>query len=107
MPVTSTSRENQRHLSAKWTRCGGLHKLVSRLLECDDLQSSLEEVLDAAIALLDADMGNVQLFDPQTRRLRIVAQRGFREDFLEHFRGVGADPKRQSARAPRNRGSRA
>jgi DNA-binding response OmpR family regulator len=92
-------RENQRHLSAEVDSTRRLHELVSRLLECNDLQTSLEEVLDAAIALLDADMGNVQLFDPQTRRLQIVAQRGFREDFLEHFRGVGADPSAVCARA--------
>jgi hypothetical protein len=37
------------------------------LSRCDDLQTALEEVLDAAIALLEADMGNVQLRDPETR----------------------------------------
>jgi DNA-binding response OmpR family regulator len=92
-------RENQRRLAAEMDSTRRLHELVSRLLECNDLQTSLEEVLDAAIALLDADMGNVQLFDPRTRKSQIVAHRGFREDFLEHFRGVGADPSAVCAHA--------
>jgi DNA-binding response OmpR family regulator len=91
-------RENQRHLAAAVDSMRRLHELVSRLLECNDLQTALEEVLDAAVALLEADMGNVQLFDPQTRKLQIVAHRGFREDFLEHFRGVGTDPSAVCAR---------
>jgi DNA-binding response OmpR family regulator len=92
-------RENQRHLAAEVESMRRLHELVNRLLACNDLQTALEEVLDAAIALLEADMGNVQLFDPQARKLQIVAHRGFREDFLEHFRGVGTDPSAVCARA--------
>lgn len=92
-------RQNQRHLAAEVESMGRLHELVSRLLACNDLQTALEEVLDATIALLEADMGNVQLFDSQTRTLRIVAHRGFREDFLEHFRDLGTDPSAVCVRA--------
>src|SRR6202022_3769282 len=84
--------ENQRQLAAEVDSMRRLHELVNRLLGCNDLRTALEEVLDAAIALLDADMGNVQLFDLQTGELQIVAHRGFRADFLEYFREVGADP---------------
>jgi signal transduction histidine kinase len=84
--------ENQRQLAWEVDSMRRLQELVNRLLGCNDLQTALEEVLDAAIALLEADMGNVQLFDPQTRELKIVAHRGFREDCLEHLRTVGADP---------------
>jgi PAS domain S-box-containing protein len=84
--------ENQRQLASEVDSMKRLHELVNRLLGCNDLQEALHEVLDAAIALLGADMGNIQLFDPQTRELQIVAHRGFREDFLEYFRIVGADP---------------
>jgi PAS domain S-box-containing protein len=92
-------RQNQQQLASEVDAMRRLHELVNRLLGCNDLQTALEEVLDAAIALLGAEMGNVQLFDPQTRKLRIVAHRGFREDFLEHFRGVAADPGAVRVRA--------
>jgi hypothetical protein len=63
------------------------------------LQTALEEVLDAAMVLLEADMGNIQLFNPQTRELQIAAQRGFGEAFLDHFRKSGAQPSAMSAGA--------
>jgi PAS domain S-box-containing protein len=91
--------QNQRQLASEVDSMRRLHELVNRLLGCNDLQTALEEVLDAAIALLEADMGNVQLFDPGTRELQIVAHRGFPEDFLEHLRSVGADQGAVCARA--------
>jgi len=91
--------ENQRQLASEVDSMRRLQELVNRLLGCNDLQTALEEVLNAAMALLEADMGHVQLFDPQTRELKIVAHCGFREDFLEHLRIVGAGPSAVSGRA--------
>ena len=92
-------RENQLQLAAEVNSMRRLYGLVNSLLGCNDLQTALEEVLDAAMALMEADMGNIQLLDPSTRELQIVAQRGFRKDFLQHFRSVGADPSAVCARA--------
>ena len=68
-----------------------LHELSTRLLATTELQPILEEVLDATIALLNADLGNVQLYNSKTKALEIVAQRGFRQDFLDHFSSVSED----------------
>jgi PAS domain S-box-containing protein len=38
--------------------------------------------------MLHADFGNIQLFNPQTQALEIVAQRGFRQEFLDYFNRV-------------------
>ena len=92
-------RENELQLASEVNAMRRLHELVNRLLGCSDLQTALEEVLDAAISLLDADMGNVQLVNPQTRQLQIAAHRGFRENFLEHFSRNGADPSAICVRA--------
>ncbi|MEW6703604.1 MAG: response regulator [Pseudomonadota bacterium] len=46
---------------------------------------ALEEVVDTAIAITGADFGNVQLIDPATGHLRIVAQRGFPQWWLDHW----------------------
>jgi PAS domain S-box-containing protein len=51
----------------------------------------LENVLDATMALLNAQYGNVQLYNPKTKALEIVAQRGFSQDFLDHFSTVDGD----------------
>jgi PAS domain S-box-containing protein len=75
-------------LAAELTAMTRLHALSTHLLEISEFQPLLEEVLDATIALQKADFGNIQLFNPETKALEIVAQRGFQQDFLEYFRNV-------------------
>ena len=54
---------------------------------------TLYELLDDAIRLDLADKGNIQLYCKEQKVLQIVAQRGFKSDFLEMFREVRAfDP---------------
>lgn len=65
-----------------------LREMSTRLVEAADLQRMLEENLDATIALQRADFGNIQLHDATTGLLRIVAQQGFSDAFLEHFATV-------------------
>jgi signal transduction histidine kinase len=92
-------KAHQLQLASEVDAMRRLHELVNRLLACDDLQTALEEVLAAAMGLLEADMGHIQLLDPKTRELQIVTHRGLREGVLEHFRRVGADPSAVWARA--------
>ena len=65
-----------------------LREISTRLFSTIDIQPVLEEVLDAAISLLDADFGNVQLYDPESHSLKIVAHRGFEQEFLDYFNSV-------------------
>ncbi len=64
-----------------------LHETSLRLAEQRDLHDLLGEVLDAAIAITAATMGNVQLLSP-SGDLHIAAHRGFDSPFLEFFRVV-------------------
>jgi PAS domain S-box-containing protein len=96
-------RESQLQLALEVDSMRRLHELVNRLLGCDDLQTCLEEVLDAALALMEAELGNVRLLDPTTRQLRIAAQRGFGAEYLEHFSSVGANSGEVCARAAQQR----
>ena len=68
-----------------------LNELSSRLATISDVPSLLNEVLDAAIELQRADFGTIQLYDKETRTLEIVVQRGFGQEFLDHFHRVSAD----------------
>jgi len=52
------------------------------------LPYALEEVLDAAIELTEADFGNIQLLGPGIDTLKIVVQRGLTREFLEYFAQV-------------------
>src|SRR5262245_15849555 len=62
--------------------------LLRRLRETQGRQTLLAAILDAAIEATLADRGNVQLVNPATGALEIVAHRGFGSDFLVFFREV-------------------
>ncbi len=53
--------------------------------EGNDLDGCLQEVLMVAIDISGADKGNIQLVDPRTGRLRMVARFGFDQWFVDHF----------------------
>lgn len=54
---------------------------VSRRERC----ALFTDLLDIAIAITGADMGNIQLLEPAVGALQIEAQRGFKQPFLEYF----------------------
>ena len=58
----------------------------------------LRESLDVSISMQGADMGVIQVVD-HDGNLRIVAQRGFRREFLRHFRRVRANDSSACGRA--------
>jgi PAS domain S-box-containing protein len=62
-----------------------LHQLSTPMLANLELPALLHDVLDAGIDLLGADFGTIQLYDAESDRLRIVAQRGFDQTFLDYF----------------------
>jgi PAS domain S-box-containing protein len=75
-------------LAAELMAMSRLHEFSTRLLSKAGLLPLLEEVLNAIIALQNADFGNVQLCNPETKTLEIVAYRGFQKSFLDYFSSV-------------------
>lgn len=59
----------------------------------------LQELLDAALAAEGTNKGNIQLFDPKTKALHIVAHRGFDSTFLKKFETVRPDDQTACGRA--------
>ena len=78
-------------LAAELAAMTRLHEFSTRLLANTELQPLLEEPLNAIISLQNADFGNIQLYNPEPQALEIVVQRGFQQDFLDHFRSVRDD----------------
>ena len=62
-----------------------LHSLSTRFIEGGDSGSIFQEMVEAAIAITKADKGNMQILDPSTGKLKIVAHRGFDLPFLKFF----------------------
>jgi PAS domain S-box-containing protein len=81
-------RAHEQRLAAELARLLRLHDTSARLVAGSDGVAPLVDIVDAAIALTDADMGNIQLLDEAAGTLRIVASRGFERPFLEFFDSV-------------------
>jgi PAS domain S-box-containing protein len=84
-------KESEERLAAELDAMSRLHALSTRLVAATDLPSALADVLEEAVRTTGADFGNVQLLNPDSRALEIVAQCGFGAEFLEHFREVRLD----------------
>lgn len=68
-----------------------LHRVTASLRDASSLSSLSVAILDAALSLMEADFGNLQLFNPLTGSLAIVTQSGFSSEFLEYFAVVDDD----------------
>src|SRR5262249_821325 len=64
-----------------------------------NLSMALDDTLENAIVTVGSDFGNIQLCNSQIGALEIVAQRGFRQDFLDYFRTVRVDEGSACAQA--------
>ena len=84
-------RASEERLASELAATARLHALSGRLLAAENLTTALDDVLENAIATCGADFGNIQLYKPQTKSLEMIVERGFRHDFLDHFRRVRAD----------------
>jgi PAS domain S-box-containing protein len=73
-------------LSADLQSMTRLQELSTRMVAAEDYRLLLEEILNAAIEITSADMGNIQLLEDDA--LKIVVQRGFDAPFLEFFAAV-------------------
>ena len=65
-----------------------LQEISTRLIREGDVQALLDEILDAAVEIMDAPMGNMQLLDSETGELALYSQRGFSPDFHKQFARV-------------------
>jgi signal transduction histidine kinase len=89
--VRSRIYDSECRLAADNAALVRLHEVSATLRREEALSTLLEAVNDAAITVAEADMGTLQLYDARSRSLRIVAQRGFEREFLDHFALVRDD----------------
>jgi PAS domain S-box-containing protein len=77
-------RERQRELAGMER----LHGVSSLYLQNQGPETVLVAILDAAIAISEADFGTVQILDAATGDLKIVAHRGLPDAWLEFWNNV-------------------
>ncbi len=86
-------RESQHRLGTELRSMADLRELTHKLLAMSDVRLALDEVLGAVMSLHKADMGMVQVVDHATGVLVLIAQRGFKEDYLREFECVDTNHK--------------
>jgi len=79
-----------------------LYTATRNLRQVPRLGMLFARILEEALTLAGADRGNVQILDPATGSLKIVAQCGFAAEFLEYF-AVVDDGGSACGRAARER----
>lgn len=67
-----------------------LHDLSTRLIFEDDVQVLFNEITAAAIAIMKADAGTIQLLDTQTNELILLSAQGLEQTLIDHFQCVSA-----------------
>jgi PAS domain S-box-containing protein len=83
-------RESERRLAADLDAMTRLQRIGSLYVRERKMHAVLDEIVDAATAIAGADMGNIQVLDTRTGRLRIIAQRGFGKSWLDFWNDVPA-----------------
>ena len=81
-----------------------LHAIATRFVREGDLPALLEEVVDAAVSIVGADMASIQLRDPVSGELKLTAQRGFAPAVVDHFASVRPDAESSDREAMRAAG---
>jgi PAS domain S-box-containing protein len=67
-----------------------LHDLSTRLSFESDIQVLYDEILAAAIAIMQADAGSIQLLHTQTNELTFLATQGLELTLIDYFQSVSA-----------------
>lgn len=70
-----------------------LQELSTRLVSEENVQTIYDEILAAAIALMRADAGTVQILDADSEQLVLLAHKNFEPKLTKRFERVGAGGK--------------
>lgn len=95
-------QESEKKLAAELDATQLLHRLATRLVTEDDLQSLYQEIMAAAIALTRADAGTVQILDEATQELLLLATQGLERNMTEHFYRVNVSSNTPCGMALKN-----
>ncbi|WP_224983912.1 PAS domain S-box protein [Geomonas agri] len=82
-------KEVERQLACELDTMTRLQKLSTLFVHQGNLESVLEEVLQAGIAIAEADFGTIQLVDPETGNLAVAAHCGLPRWWIDYWDHAG------------------
>jgi PAS domain S-box-containing protein len=89
---TTERKKAQEKIAANLKAVTLLHELGEFCARpSNSVHRCLQEILQTAITIANADKGNLQILNPHSGALQIVVESGFSKPFLKFFRKVQAD----------------
>ncbi len=76
---------SETELGDQFAAMSRLQQLSAELVQGGELRPLLQAILAAAADLTGTDKGNIQLYNPDTGKLRILVHQGLGRRLLEHF----------------------
>lgn len=73
-------KRSEERLALELADANELHRISSQFVRQGDTQILCEQIVDAAIRLARADAGSLQMFEPETHELQLLAWRGFKPE---------------------------
>ena len=89
--IEATLRESEQELATDLAGTSLLRDLAERLVTEENVQTIYEGILMAAVSIMNSDAGTVQIYDPETKSLVLLAATGFEWTMTDHFHRVGAE----------------
>lgn len=83
-------RASETTLETELHRTRMLHDLALRMVGEEDVDTIYRDILATAVAILGADAGTVQVYEPESRSLVLLVTQGIEPGMAEHFRYVDA-----------------
>ncbi|MBV9926956.1 MAG: PAS domain-containing protein [Acidobacteria bacterium] len=84
-------RESNEKLARELEDTKQLQRISSLLIEEGDSGALYAQILDAAIAIMDADFGSIQMLDAERGELKLLAWRNFHPDAAEFWQTVSVE----------------
>ena len=78
-------RSSEERLSAELAAMTALQRLGALVVNESNLETVLGRIVESAMSISGADFGNIQLLNPVSSRLEIVAQRGFPQWWVDYW----------------------
>ena len=93
------SEQREAELAAEISALNRLYRLSSQLLRPTELKAAMELILDGSMEIVAATMGDVQIYDAPTHTMKILAHRGFVQEFIDRMQESPLDEESPCGRA--------
>ncbi|HLN87601.1 MAG TPA: hypothetical protein VK200_14090, partial [Candidatus Limnocylindrales bacterium] len=93
------AEQREAELAAEISALNRLYRLSAQLLRPTELKSAMELILHGSMEIVGASMGDVQIYDAPNQTMKILAHRGFAQEYIDRLQKLPLDPDSPCGRA--------